>query len=306
MVHRGQHFRTRHTELSCAGAPIFDPFGRLTAVLDASSMDPQTGEQSLSLVMAATKVSARGIEERAFREHFRSAWNVAAAPSGITDIAVLLAVDNDQRIIGADRIARRVLGLSDEALNRGVALSSVFDYDSSLFRGRRMLDIPARLLRTGTDEPWNVLITPTAGGWWSQTEMLIHLRPRIGMLANLSIPITPKNYGGLPPATANRICEYVDSHLRENISLNVLAGIAQLSVHHFARAFRQSVGVPPHTFIVRRRVERAQQLMRSTHLSLSEIALAVGFTDQSHLSRHFRRLTGNSPGLARRRDGEDN
>ena len=299
MVHRGQHFRTRHTQLSCAGAPIFDPFGELTAVLDTSSMDPETSEQSLSLVMAATKVSARAIEERVFREHFRSAWNVAAAPSGVTDMAVLLAVDNERRIVGADQVARRVFDFDDEALNRGVDLSSVFDYDPSIFRGRRMLDIPARLLRTGTDEPWNVLITPPASGWWSQTETLVNSRPRIGMLASLPIPITPKSYGGLPPATANRIYEYIDTHLQKRIALERLAEIAQLSVHHFARAFRQSVGMPPHTYIVRRRIERAQQLLRTTNLSLSEIAVAVGFTDQSHFSRHFRRLTGTSPGLAR-------
>ncbi|HEY3971760.1 MAG TPA: helix-turn-helix domain-containing protein [Candidatus Sulfotelmatobacter sp.] len=313
MVHRGQHFRTRHTELSCAGAPIFDPLGRLTAVLDTSSMDPKTSEQSLSLVMAATKVSARGIEERMFREHFRSAWNVAAAPSGVTDSAVLLAVDNDQRILGADQMARRLLGLNDEALNRGKALSSVFEYNPSLFRAKWMRDIPARLLKTGandlntgTIEPWNVLITRPVAGWWSQTEALIHFRPRIDMLANLPAPITPKNYGGLSPATANRIREYIDSHLQENIALEVLAGIAQLSVHHFAREFRQSVGVSPHSYIVRRRVERAKELLRTTDLSLSEIANASGFADQSHFTRHFRRLTGISPGLARRHNGKNN
>lgn len=308
-MHRGQHFRTRHTQLSCAGAPIFDPLGRLTAVLDTSSMNPQTTEQSLSLVMAATKVSAREIEERVFREHFRSAWTIAAAPSGVTDMAALLAADNDHRIVGADQVARHVFGLNDGALNRGVALSSVFDYDSSIFRCRRLQDIPARLLRTGTDEPWNVLITPPAcgiSGWCSPAETLVHLRPRISTLANLPIPITPKSYGGLPPATVNRIREYNDSHLHERIALETLAEIAQLSVYHFARAFRESVGMPPHAYIVRRRIERAQRLLRSTDLSLSEIALKVGFTDQSHFSRHFRRLTGMSPGLARQHNGGNN
>lgn len=305
IVHRGQHFRTRHTQLSCAGAPIFDPLGRLTAVLDTSSMDPRTTEQSLSLVMAATKVSARGIEERVFREHFQSAWNVAAVPSGTGDTAVLLAVDKDHRIVGADQTARRFLGLDDEALSNGIALSSIFDYDSSLFRSKRMQDIPARLLATKTDEPWNVLITPPAAGWWSYTETWIHFRPRIGMLATLPIPITEKQYGGLPPAIANRVRGYIDSHLQGNISLEELARIAQLSVHHFARAFRQSVGVPPHSYIVRRRVQRAKELLRTTNFSLSEIAVASGFTDQSHFARHFRRITGISPGLARRNSKDD-
>src|SRR6267142_357452 len=305
MVLRGQHFRTRHSNLSCAGAPISDPLGRLAAVLDTSSMNPQTTEQSLSLAMAATKVSARGIEERIFREYFRHAWNIAAAPCGGSDIAVLLAVDNDQRILGADQIARRLFSLNDEVLNRGMALSTIFEYDSSIFRCKRMQDVATRLLRTGTDEPWNALITPAAcgmSGLCSPTDALLHSRPRFGMLAHLPLAVDPPtNRGGLAPARANRICEYIDSHLQENIALEVLAEIAQLSVHHFARAFRQSLGIPPHNYIVQRRVEHAQQLLRNTDLPLSEIAIEVGFTDQSHLARHFRTFIGVSPSLARHR-----
>ena len=305
MVLRGQHFRTRHSKLSCAGAPIFDPLGRLAAVLDTSSMNPQTTEQSLSLAMAATKVSARGVEERIFREYFRHAWNIAAAPCGDSDAAVLLAVDNDQRILGADQIARRVFSLNDEALNRGVVMATIFEYDFSIFRCKRMQDVAARLFRTGTDEQWNALITPPAckmSGWCSPTDALLHSRPRLGMLAHLPLSVDPPtNRGGLAPARANRICQYIDSHLQENIALEALADIAELSVHHFARAFRQSLGIPPHNYIVQRRVEHAQQLLRNTDLPLSEIAIVAGFTDQSHLARHFRTITGVSPGLARHR-----
>jgi AraC-like DNA-binding protein len=305
MVHRDQHFRTRHIDLSCAGAPIFDPLGRLAAVLDTSSMNPQTTEQSLSLAMAATKISARGIEERIFREYFRHAWNIAAAPDGSSDVAVLLAVDSDQRILGADRIARRLFSLNDEALNRGMALAMLFGYDSSTFRCKRVQDVAARLFRTGTEEPWNALITPPAGGTsglCSPMDALLHSRPRFGMLAHLPLSVdAPKNRGGLAPARANRICEYIDSHLQENIALEALAEVAQLSVHHFARAFRESLGTPPHKYIVKRRVQHAQQLLRNTDLPLSEIAIVAGFTDQSHLARHFRAITGISPGLARHR-----
>jgi len=149
------------------------------------------------------------------------------------------------------------------------------------------------------------LITPPAcgmSGLCSPTEALLHSRPRVGMLAHLPLPADPPTTrGGLAPARANRVCEYIDSHLQENIALEVLAGIAQLSVHHFARAFRQTLGIPPHNYIVQRRVERAQQMLRNTELPLSEIAIAAGFTDQSHLARHFRTITGVSPSLARHR-----
>jgi len=136
----------------------------------------------------------------------------------------------------------------------------------------------------------------------SSTDALLHSRPRFGMLAHLPLSVDPPtNRGGLAPARANRICEYIDSHLQENIALEVLAEIAQLSVHHFARAFRQTLGIPPHNYIVQRRIEHAQQLLRNTDLPLSEIAIVAGFTDQSHLARHFRTITGVSPSLARHR-----
>jgi len=149
--------------------------------------------------MAATKVSARAIEERIFREYFRHAWNIAAAPCRGSDVAVLLAVDNDQRILGADQIARRLFSLNDEVLNRGIALATIFDYDSSIFRCKRMQDVAARLLRTGSDEPWNALITPPAcgmSGLCSPTDALLHSRPRFGMLAHLPLSVDPPTNRG--------------------------------------------------------------------------------------------------------------
>jgi AraC-like DNA-binding protein len=75
--------------------------------------------------------------------------------------------------------------------------------------------------------------------------------------------------------------------------------MAGLSVFHFARAFRQSFGMPPHSYLLRRRIERADRLLEQTELSLSEIALSTGFSDQSHFAKHFRRLTGMTPSTAR-------
>ena len=75
--------------------------------------------------------------------------------------------------------------------------------------------------------------------------------------------------------------------------------MAGLSVHHFARAFKQTIGVPPHSYILQKRIEHAQHMLRNTELPLSEIALSAGFSDQSHLARHFRRMTGMSPSLVR-------
>ena len=299
-VHRDQHFRTRHTELSCAGAPIFDASGVLVAVLDTSCMTSARSDRSHGLALAATIASARAIEERLFRESFRHSWNIAAVPCDDSGPAVLLAVDNYQRVVGADRVARLAFALSDKSLTNSVHLSMVFEYDPSLFRKNDRQDIAARLMRAGGDGWWHVLITPPLSRRRGLAETVIHSQPRISLLGNLPLPKPPTtSRAGLQPALPHRICEYIDSHLEERIRLDGLAAMAGLSVHHFARAFAQSVGVPPHSYLLQQRTEKAQRLLRDTELPLSEIALAVGFFDQSHLARHFRRLAGMPPSAAR-------
>ena len=74
-----------------------------------------------------------------------------------------------------------------------------------------------------------------------------------------------------------------------------LAEVSGVSQAHFARAFKQSEGVTPHRFLLQCRVRRAQELLAGTELSLSEIAIAAGFSDQSHCSRRFRELVGLTP-----------
>jgi AraC family transcriptional regulator len=93
--------------------------------------------------------------------------------------------------------------------------------------------------------------------------------------------------------------EYVETNLKEPIELRDLAGVARLSLFHFARAFKNAEGVTPHAYIVRRRVERAKELLLDDKLSIAEIALETGFSDQSHLARQFRAAVGQTPGMFR-------
>src|SRR3954463_7160150 len=101
--------------------------------------------------------------------------------------------------------------------------------------------------------------------------------------------------GGLPPRVLRRIREYIDIKIDQRISVELLAGLANLSVCYFVRAFKQSMGVTPHDYLIRQRVERTKQLLSSTDMPLSEIALVAGFADQSHFSRRFRQHVGMSP-----------
>ena len=119
--------------------------------------------------------------------------------------------------------------------------------------------------------------------------------PSTQAAAPAPVQVRPGIRGGLPPRALQRVCEYIDVHLEENISVQVLADIAGKSIHHFARAFKQSNGLPPHEYLVQRRVQLAQQLLSETDLPLAEIALASGFSDQSHCARRFREHVGLTP-----------
>ncbi|SFW56160.1 MULTISPECIES: helix-turn-helix transcriptional regulator [Luteibacter] len=105
---------------------------------------------------------------------------------------------------------------------------------------------------------------------------------------------------GLAPWQARRVAAHVEENLGFPITIDQLAAIAGLSSSYFCRAFKDSFGDPPHAYIMRRRVERAQSLMLQTREPLSQIALACGLSDQAHLCNLFRRLVGQSPSHWRR------
>lgn len=100
---------------------------------------------------------------------------------------------------------------------------------------------------------------------------------------------------GLAGWQRRRICSYIEANLDRTIPVKRLSDIARLSSAHFSRAFKRSFGEPPHAYIVRCRLERATHLMLATDVSLSQIALTCGFTDQAHLSNLFRQRIGVSP-----------
>jgi AraC-like DNA-binding protein len=108
----------------------------------------------------------------------------------------------------------------------------------------------------------------------------------------------PHNRGGLSPKTLRRVQDHIAANLGQKITNQALAQVAKLSPSHFARAFKDSQGVPPHRYILECRVKRTQELL-ATDLPLSEIAVEVGFSDQSHLTRWFRELVGVTPGSYR-------
>jgi AraC family transcriptional regulator len=109
------------------------------------------------------------------------------------------------------------------------------------------------------------------------------------------------NRGHLAPWQVKRVCRFIDDKLGDKIGIRELAAVARLGRSHFARAFRATVGEAPHAYLIQRRIERAQQLILLTDRPLAQIALDCGLTDQSHMTRLFRRVVGMSPGAWRRR-----
>jgi AraC family transcriptional regulator len=106
---------------------------------------------------------------------------------------------------------------------------------------------------------------------------------------------TPIQRGGLPIHQLRRVEDYVAAHLAENISIQGLAGLLELSSSHFAHVFKESMGMTPLQFVTRQRITRAQQLIRETSRTLIQVGLEVGYASPSHFAQVFRRVVGVTP-----------
>lgn len=100
-----------------------------------------------------------------------------------------------------------------------------------------------------------------------------------------------ENRCGLTADDLRSVIEYVEDRLESSLLLHELADLVGMNVFNFLRCFRESTGMPPHQYVLRRRVERAKTLLVNHHLSIAEIALRCGFYSQSHLTTVFHRLT---------------
>jgi AraC family transcriptional regulator len=106
--------------------------------------------------------------------------------------------------------------------------------------------------------------------------------------------------GVLPRRKLRTVIEYVIENLGGSMTLEQMAAVVHLSPYHFARQFKAATGLPPRQYVIARRVERAQHLMRADgELGLVDVALRVGFSDQSKFSFHFKRIVGVTPGQFR-------
>jgi AraC family transcriptional regulator len=127
------------------------------------------------------------------------------------------------------------------------------------------------------------------------TALVIHL------LRRYPAALTSANArkGGLPPTRLRRVLDHIEHHLGDGASLGDLAALAGLSPDHFAAQFRRSTGLPPHRYLLQRRIGRARELLATDCMSLAEIGYVLGFPSQAHFTTAFRKQVGTTPGAYR-------
>lgn len=106
--------------------------------------------------------------------------------------------------------------------------------------------------------------------------------------------------GGLAARQKRMACEYIEAHLAEEVALADLAAVAKLAPAHFCRAFKRSLGIPPHRYQMQRRIEHAKALLADTERSVLQVALACGFGSSSGFTQAFRKVAGVTPSTFRR------
>jgi len=123
------------------------------------------------------------------------------------------------------------------------------------------------------------------------TELVVHLLRHYSTASKLANSAS----SALPRYKLQRVTDYINDNLREELTLGKMSSLLSMSPYHFAHAFRQTTGLAPHRFVITRRIELAKQLLRETDLSITEIAHQVGYSNQSNFSVIFHRFTGQAP-----------
>jgi AraC-like DNA-binding protein len=296
-------FKFRGTTRTLA-APIYDAEGRTLASLELAAGDASRSDSSEQLLRALIETTARSITERWFRLTHRRQWIVAALRRNAPRTCVLLAVDRDQRIVAVDRSARQLLGERGRRFEKHLPLTAFFQSAPGLLRRRGYGDAAFTLRDSNDAEPWTALVTApdiVAVMPNHETRALLHVRPRRDCLTRLPLMASDgEERRGLPRGALQRVEEYVDANMDSALEIDELAAVARMSPSHFTRSFSKSVGLTPHRYVIQCRVAKARELLATTDLSLIDIALNMGFSDQSHFSRRFQELVGVPPGAFRR------
>lgn len=211
------------------------------------------------------------------------------------------AKDSSHRYIGVNRpVLRDVFGLADESELLG---KTDLDFQPpALAEAYHAED--RKVMKLQSPLPNQVWLVPHVIGtpkWYVSSKMplideaQIHSQKRVVGIAGVMYPIeTPEDqstyFQELQP-----VIEYFDKHFTDEISMEEMAKKVNLSSTHFNHRFRKLLRVSPTEYILSRRIQEAQRLLTSTAKSIGEVGVAVGFYDQSHFTKRFRKVTGMTP-----------
>ena len=121
--------------------------------------------------------------------------------------------------------------------------------------------------------------------------LAVYLQNRVAVFR----PRTHEFRGGMPNARLNRVLEFIEANLGEDISLSALAEVAGMGPHYFSDLFKRSTNLSPHQYVLRRKMERAKGYLKKPDISVIEVSAVLGFADQSHFTKVFRRSVGVTP-----------
>jgi len=157
----------------------------------------------------------------------------------------------------------------------------------------------ARVMKTRKPIPNQVWLVPQVRGaprWYVSTKTpLIGPAGEVMGIAGVMYPIATPRDQEIAFRELAAVIRHIDRHFEEKISMEEMARLAGLSSTHFNRRFRALLKMSPSEYLAKRRVQEAQRLLTESEESVGEIAVACGFYDQSHFTRHFRRVTGMTP-----------
>jgi RpiB/LacA/LacB family sugar-phosphate isomerase len=178
--------------------------------------------------------------------------------------------------------AERGIIISSRAVGASVAANRVPGIRAAICGDPHSAHVGAK------DEGMNVLVLPMP--LLTEEQMKEIVRAYLGAtLAAVEV------MGGLPPRRLQRVFSHIREHIGQELSVTELAHVAGMSQYYFSKLFKMSTGTTPHQYVMRQRVERAQEYLRETGVTLADIALKVGFETQSHFTSVFRRLAGITP-----------
>src|SRR5882724_9032903 len=184
------------------------------------------------------------------------------------------------------RVTYFYIDLPDRLFDRGSGIARRAIGPRLFFFDQAVWDTALKLkAEVGNSDPWSREYAEAL------SLVLMHELFRLERTAPAARPVR----GGLPAWQQKRVAEFIEEHLTEEISLAALAGLVDLSLYHFARAFAQSFGAPPHRYHIARRMDHAKSLLQGRALPVTQIGARIGFRETSSFTRAFRKFTGLTP-----------